>query len=183
MIPEALDGAYLDFTGADLTLLVLGSANLFGGCLRGVRLVGADLNRALLNAADLSDADLSGAWLLKADGTQCLAERARFADADLTKVMFPRAELREADLRGACLDRAFLARADLRGADLRACSFGEEGGVTSLDEARLWSARLDGAHGRVCGPVDVGEREPRLLDGPEAAAWFRRHGAPEVEIA
>jgi hypothetical protein len=75
-----------------------------------------------------------------------------------------------------------VARADLRGADLRDCSFGEAGGITSLEQAKLWSVRLDGAYGRIMGPVDVGESRPLLLDGLEATAWFAEHAAPMVAV-
>ena len=178
-----LAGSGLDFTGADLSGLLLVDAELDGANLGGVRLADANLAGARLWGANLSRADLTHSWLRKAEGRNCLARDAVFAGADFLRVNFEEADLRGADLRRARFDNAWLWRADLRGADLRDCVFGGDRTWTGLDEARLAECRVEGASGWVSGPADVGEDTPRLLAGAGLARWFAERGAPEVEAA
>ncbi|MEU8122774.1 pentapeptide repeat-containing protein [Spirillospora sp. NPDC049024] len=182
-VPPALEGDFLDFSGADLSGLDLGSAGLFGAGLEGVRLVGANLNRATLNGALLNGADLTSAVLFRAVAFECEARGAVFRGCDLIKADLSRTDMREADLRETELMAVYLARADLRGADLRDCSFGPAERTTSLSHARLAGCRVAGASGHVHGPVDVGADAPALLDGAELRDWFRSMDAPGVAVA
>jgi uncharacterized protein YjbI with pentapeptide repeats len=181
-VEHLLNGGELDFTGADLSGLDLGEAEFSGAILNGVRLVGADLFGAWLMGATLHGADLSQCNLRKAKGRTCDAQDAILRGANLDRSEFESADFRRADLSETQFASAFLASTDMRGADLRECVFGLNAGLTGLNEARLADCRVEGATGRVIGPVDVGTDSPRLLDGDELQHWFAEHGAPSVEI-
>jgi uncharacterized protein YjbI with pentapeptide repeats len=181
--PQALlDGGGLDFRGADLSGLELVEAEFSEAVLSGVRLVGADLPGAWLIAATLQNADLSGCNLRKTEGRKCDARRAIFHGANLDRSEFEDADFRRANLSKVRFFSARLPGADLRGADLRESIFGHNPRFTSFDEARLTDCRVEGAAGRVSGPIDVGVDSPRLLDGPDLQRWFADHGAPLVEV-
>jgi len=177
-----LGGSHLDFTGADLSGLLLVDAELDGANLSGVRLADANLAGAWLNGADLRGADLSRSWLRKAEGRRCIAQEAVFAGADFMRADFADAGLRQADLRRARFDNAWLPRIDLRGADLRDCVFGGDRTWATLKEARMAGCLVEGACGWVSGSVDVGEDSPQLIEGAKLAHWFAEHGAPQVEV-
>src|SRR5690348_6872809 len=83
-----LGGSHLDFTGADLSGLLLVDAELDGANLSGVRLADANLAGAWLNGANLRGADLSRSWLRKAEGRRCTAHEAVFAGADFMRADF-----------------------------------------------------------------------------------------------
>jgi hypothetical protein len=178
----SLGGYRLDFTGADLSGLQLAGAGFMEAKLIGVRLAAANLDYAWLMAADLRDADLSCCSLRKAKGRTCDARGAVLRGANLDRSEFEDSDFRRADLTGARLFSAFVYSTDLRGADLRNCVFGLSGRSTGLEKARLAGCRLEGATGRVMGPVDVGEDAPRLLDGDDLRQWFADRGAPLVEV-
>jgi uncharacterized protein YjbI with pentapeptide repeats len=186
-VSRELAGDLLDFAGADLSGLQLGSAFLFNSCLVGVRLIGTSLARATLSGADMRQADLSAADLTKAEAVECDARDASFRKANLFAADLSRADLRGADLRDTVLNSVSLFGADLRGADLRSASFRYARlGVTPDFAVKMWNARIfgcavDEAEGFLIGPLDVGEDEPHLLDGAELEAWFRERGAPKVQ--
>jgi uncharacterized protein YjbI with pentapeptide repeats len=186
-ISQELAGDLLDFAGADMSGLQLGSAFLFNASLVGVRLVGASLVRATLSGADIRNANLSEADLTKVEAVECDARDASFRKANLFAADFSRADLRGADLGEAVLNSASLFGADLRGADLRGGSFRYARlGVTpdfavKMSNARISGTAVDEAEGFIIGPLDVGNEQPYLLDGPELEAWFREHGAPKVQ--
>lgn len=177
-----LDAEDLDFTGADLSGLDLSEAILSGANLVGVRLAGADLYGAWLIGAILRGADLSGCYLRKAQGRACDAQNAILRGADLDASQFERADLRRADLREVDFAGALLTGADLRGADLRYCVFGLIGNLTGFTNARLAGSLVEGAKGKISGPVDVGVDSPQLLDGADLQRWFADRGASLVEV-
>jgi hypothetical protein len=185
--PE-LAGDLLDFAGADLSGLRLGSAFLFTSNLAGVRLIDTFLARATLSGADMRQADLSRADLTKAEAVECDARGASFRGANLFAADLCRADLRAADLRETILNSVLLLGTDLRGADLRSASLRYARlGVTPdfavrMSNARIFGCAVDEAKGFLIGPVDVGQDEPRLLDGAEVEAWFRERGAPKVQV-
>jgi len=181
-LKSILDAENLDFTGADLSGLDLSEAILSGANLAGVRLAGADLYTAWLIAAVLRGADLSRCYLRKVQGRACDAQYAILRGADLDSSQFERADLRRADLREADFAGALLTGADLRGADLRDCVFGLIRNLTGFTQARFADCVMEGAKGRIIGPVDVGVDSPRLLDGADLQRWFADRGAPLVEV-
>lgn len=181
-VTSVLDGGGLDFTGADLSGLELLEAEFSDADLSGVPLVGVHLAGSWLNDANLRNADLSHSSLRKAQARGCDAQEAVAVEADFRGAEFNRANLSRASLRGSNLGDARMLGADLRGADLRNCVMGQVGTWVSLREARMAGCLLDGAHGTVAGPVDVGTDSPQLLDGRELARWFAEHGAEQVEV-
>jgi uncharacterized protein YjbI with pentapeptide repeats len=86
------------------------------------------------------------------------------------------------DLRGALLGNVWMPGADLRGADLRGCVFGGDKSWSSFKEARMSGSLLEGAHGYLAGPIDLGTDGPRLLDGDQLRRWLAEQGAPQVEV-
>jgi uncharacterized protein YjbI with pentapeptide repeats len=144
--------------------------------------VDADLYRAWMMGAILRDADLSRCDLRKVKRRVCDARGAILRGANFDRSEFEDADFRRADLSHAQFASAFLASTDLRGADLRECTFGQNGGLTGLQRAQLADCHVEGATGRVLGPVDVGTDTARLLDGDELQHWFAEHGAPLVEV-
>jgi len=181
-LKSMLDAEGLDFTGADLSGLDLSEAILSEANLSGVRLAGADLYRAWLIGAVLRGADLSGCYLRKVEGRACDAQDAIVRGADLDRCEFEDADFRRADLREVDFAGALLTGADLQGADLRHCVFGRLGNLTGFTEVRLAGCLVEGAKGRIIGPVDVGADAPQLLDGADLERWFADRGAPLVEV-
>ena len=144
-----LDGA--DLSGANLSRVVLGGANLSRANLSGanlskVLLLGADLSGATLQSADLSranllGADLSGADLDKPDWPGKDLPGANLSGADLSRAKLSGAKLREANLSGASLFRANLFNANLSAAILRGAHLSDVNLTrTNLIEADLSEA-------------------------------------------
>jgi uncharacterized protein YjbI with pentapeptide repeats len=181
-VMEVLDAGGLNLTGADLSGLELLQAEFSEADLNGVRLVQADLDGAWLLAATLRGADLTQASLRKALGRGCDAQDAVLREADLRSAEFEGATLCRADLRKAQLAAAWFPNADLRNADLRETVFGGATSATYLTDARMAGCLLDGATGRVAGPVDVGADAPHLLDGADLQRWFADQGATGVFV-
>jgi uncharacterized protein YjbI with pentapeptide repeats len=181
-VESLLDGAGVDFTGANLSGLDLLQAMLNDANLSGVRLVGADLSGAWLIGALMRDADLSRCNLRKAQGRACDAQDAVLRGADLERSEFEDADFRRADFREAYFGRAWLFGADLRGADLRECIFGRSGYSTGFTQTRFAACLVESATGMVDGPIDVGTDSPQLLDGADLQRWFAERGAPLVEV-
>jgi uncharacterized protein YjbI with pentapeptide repeats len=181
-VESLLDGRRLDFRGADLSGLDFTEAALSEANLSGVRLVGADLYGAWLIDAVLRGADLSQCRLRKVQGRACDAQDAILCEADLERSEFENADFRRADFREAYFGRAWMLGADFRGADLRQCIFGQTRYSTGFIEAKFADCLVEGARGRVSGPVDVGADSPQLLDGADLQRWFADCGAPLVEV-
>jgi uncharacterized protein YjbI with pentapeptide repeats/energy-coupling factor transporter ATP-binding protein EcfA2 len=166
-----LEGAYLDgvkWSGVNLELSDIRSADLGEAELCGANLEQADARSACFRRADLRGAslasiravraDLSGADLRWTKAKQAIFEHAKLTAAVLIDAELPKADLRNADINqadfsGANLEDACLTGLDLRiarfeqarfgGADLRFCNF-EEMRLTAPDfhDANLQSALL-----------------------------------------
>ncbi|HUG91040.1 MAG TPA: pentapeptide repeat-containing protein [Planctomycetaceae bacterium] len=121
-------GVVLDLSGAMLSRVRLGPANLSGAdltgaCLdeadlRGANLRGAVLRRASLCGADLSDADLNAADLVKAALPGADLSRADFTAADLSDADLSEAIAIDAEFTGSVLARVILTSAHLTRARL-----------------------------------------------------------------
>jgi uncharacterized protein YjbI with pentapeptide repeats len=103
---------------------------------------GANLSGVLLFKASLTEANLSGANLSKAN-----LHDASFRRANLSKANFVGADLREADLSGANLNQANLSGANLKQADLSGANLNQANlSGANLTQADLSGANLGGAN-------------------------------------
>lgn len=178
---KGMDGADLDFRGADLAGFDLHEALFMESQLNDVRLCGADLASAWLIGTVLRGANLSGCQLHKAVCRAADAQGASFRMANLDRTQFEDADLRNTDLSGAVFGRANFFGIDLRGANLTGCSFGPKL-WTSLSDCRVAGTQVTGAHGRFDGPCDISDDDtPHLIDGDELQEWFNSRGA-QVEV-
>lgn len=172
-----LEAIGLDFRGADLSGMLLGSPWLEEAVLDGVRLAGADLVSGSLAGAWMTGADLSGCVLGKTQLDGCRARDASLRGARSWRASAYRADLGGVDLTGAHLNELGLTDADLRGAELSGAHLDR----VSFDRTRLGGCSLSGAHGSVFGSIDIGTPQaPECLDGDEMIAWLRSQGAGEL---
>lgn len=177
-----LEGAGLDFRGANLSRLDLTEADLVDANLAGVI---------------MDDATLYGAWFHRVEASACSLRRARLQEAQFRKgqlsgAIFVGALLDDAEFYGASLANAdfsetpigdvWLQGADLRNANLRGCRLGEWSSGMALRGARLGGARVEHAHGLVEGPIDVGVTSSDVRDGQALTRWFAENGAPDVRV-
>lgn len=146
-----------DFTGADLSGLVLEGADLKDTMLEAVNLAGANLRRvdlsgAVLARADLTGADLTGAKLVGANlGAAKLCGAKVTGSADLTRAVLAKADLTKVDLRGATLEGADFSEAIFADADLREVAASE---LTFLS-SDLSGAKFAGANLEKCNFLEV----------------------------
>ncbi|MYR07540.1 hypothetical protein GTV32_15065 [Gordonia sp. SID5947] len=176
-----LGGSDLDFRGADLSGLHLGGAWFANADLRGVALRESWLEGCTFSEADLRGADFTGSRLRKADLSDCQAAEAVLRGAHLQRCDLDSADLRGADLTDADCRNAFMPDVDLRSAVLRSVKFDGAESYTDLGGTRIFGATVDGASGRIAGPLDVGESQPRLVAGAVLQAWLAAHGA-QIEV-
>jgi uncharacterized protein YjbI with pentapeptide repeats len=121
-----LDSA--DFSGANLSGVLLFKANLSTADLRG-----ADLSKANIHDANLSRANLVGADLREANLSGANLSGANLSGANITEADLSGADLSTADLHGANLHGANLRGANLSGANLRGANLSK----ASLNRANL----------------------------------------------
>jgi uncharacterized protein YjbI with pentapeptide repeats len=114
---------WLDWTGSNLVVNDLYTADLAHSILAGASLIKTELGYANLKWADLSGANLHRAALNGADLSQADLSRARLSQADLTR----------AQPKGARLHGASLGGADLSGSDLS-----EAEGLQQDQLERVW---------------------------------------------
>jgi hypothetical protein len=110
-------------------------------------LIGADLNCVDLHEINLSNANLSGANLSGANLSEANLSGANLSGANLSEANLSGAKLNQTNLNGANLSGAVLLEADLRlvdlsdvdlsGAVLNRARFGENLGLTELDEQNM----------------------------------------------
>jgi uncharacterized protein YjbI with pentapeptide repeats len=167
----------MNFSGADLSGLQLQAAALNESDLRDVRARDSDLYQAWLSSANISRADFSRSDLRKVQASGCIAEGAVFSEAQLQGAVFEDANLRAAVFYGANLHSADFNGADLSRSDLRNCNLG----AADFGNSRLVDSMVDGAYGKIFGPIDVGDASG-LVSGEELQAWFTARGAGAVEI-
>lgn len=158
-----------DLTGGDLTGAWLTGSNFTETVLREAVLIDTECTEARFTRADLSNANLA----------KSSADRANFVgstltSANLAKISAMGANFHGANLSDATLSASLLAEADFSEANLARCRLGS----SSLCNAVLSHTALDGATGKILGPVVV-ETSPRriTLDGAELERWFRSRGA------
>ncbi len=173
-----LEGAGLNFSGADLHGVNLSEAYLAVADLDGVNLNNVDLNRATLTGSTLRNVNLSGAYLHKVEADECEATSADLSTANLFRASFVKADLRYASLRECQLSSTNFRQADLRNANLQRCRFGPS--PTRLSESQLFGADITDATGEIRGPIHVTGEE--ILAGAELEEWFAAHGAPNVRV-
>lgn len=167
----------MNFAGADLSDLSLQAAAFNESDLRNVRAVDSDLYQAWLSSANISRADFSRSDLRKVQAAGCVAEGAVFREAQMQGAVFEDANLRSAVFDGANLHNADFNGADLSGSDLRNCNVGS----ADFGNSRLAGSMVEGTHGSLFGPIDVGG-DACLLDGGDLQEWFTSRGAATVEI-
>ena len=141
-INKSLQGAKLN--DADLSNVILLSADMREANLKKTILTKATLCRANLNIADmegvvLNEADLSGATLVNAKLKGASLVHAKLCDAtlmgaDLTGAILTEADLSRANLTGAILTGAILIKANLSGANLQGAVLSQ---TNQLDKAVL----------------------------------------------
>ena len=141
-ITKSLQGAKLN--DADLSNVILLSADMREANLKKTILTKASLCRANLNIADmegvvLNEADLSGATLVNAKLKGASLVHAKLCDAtlmgaDLTGAILTEADLSRANLTGAILTGAILIKANLSGANLQGAVLSQ---TNQLDKAIL----------------------------------------------
>ncbi|MFI1465178.1 pentapeptide repeat-containing protein [Nocardia carnea] len=140
------------------------------------------INAALASIAAMAvhiatRADFSRSDLRKVQASGCVAEGAVFREAQMQGAVFEDANLRSAIFYGANLHSADFNGADLSGSDLRNCNVGS----ADFGSSRLAGSMVEGAHGSLFGPIDVGG-DAGLLNGDELQDWFTARGAAEVRI-
>lgn len=136
-----------DLTGANLSGIVLFSADLSGADLTGANLSRADLDSANLSGADLNDANLSKARLCSANFSRVGLSGANLSAASLFLANLNGAHLNDANLSGADLTTADLSSADLTGTNLSgAVLHGANLSSADLTGANLSGARMVGAN-------------------------------------
>lgn len=121
----------IDFSGHDVSGLMLREVSLAGSNLAGQKMSRIDLSLANLSGANLENADLSGAVL----------HQANMVGANLKGVKLVGASLKSAQLSGADLSGIDLSHVDFTGADLRHCDFRS----ANLSHTKLVGANLTGA--------------------------------------
>ena len=141
-INKDLKGAKLN--NADLSNVILLSADMRGADLKKTILTKATMCRANLSVADmqgavLNEADLTSATLVNAKLKGANLVRAKMLNAtlmgaDLTGAILTKANLRGANLTGAILTKAILIGADLSGANMQGAVLS---GTNQLDNAIL----------------------------------------------
>ncbi|MDN3460833.1 pentapeptide repeat-containing protein [Rhodococcus sp. APC 3903] len=135
--PKSWRNFYCTVTGADLTNLRLGSADLSGANLSGADLSDATLRTANLRGTILSGTILSGVNLGGAD-----LRDANLRGADLTNAMLHGAILRDVNLREADLSHALLDSASLNGTNLTDANLSG----ANLTDATLFCTILSGTN-------------------------------------
>jgi uncharacterized protein YjbI with pentapeptide repeats len=130
-----------DFSGADLSHLNLGGAELAGANFRG-----ANLNYTSLIASLLTQVNFEGANLSQASLSDATLRRANLANTVLTGAVFSGATLCTSNLSGARGERISFRRADLSNADLSEADFPwADFAKANLTATNLTGAKLDRA--------------------------------------
>ncbi len=174
--PE-LEGAHLDFRGADFSGLCLTGANFYEANLEGVQFVGSELFDTCFSHASLDNADLEGALLHDAEFNYMTACNASFRKIRSGEMMAIRSDLSGSDFSDSDLGGLSLIKCDLTNVDFRRSRFS----ATGFRNSRLYGADFRGVSGSITvGPFDVGENEPQLLKQSEFIEWLHAHGAVNI---
>lgn len=172
-----------DFRGADLSGMLLQWLFLWSSDFTNVSLEYADLFKAQLVGSDLNGANFFEANLHRTDFSECEAKGASFSSSHALRANFRGADLSCANMKEINLVKANLRSANLTDADLTGAILGpsENESHTLLSGATLIGCKVEGARGRVRGPVYI-DSLGGPVDGEDLAAWFTRNGAPEVNV-
>lgn len=158
-----------DFTGANLSEMVLSEADFTGAFLesvsfRGTDLRGAKLDGAVMAHADFTDAKLEGTSLSQSNLGHARFERASASGVDFSSATLWENDFRTADLNHANLQQGIFHKIDLRGANLshanleRACFIEAQLGGVNMTGANLITAFFYKAH---AAEVDFGGAQLR----------------------
>ena len=163
----------INLSGANLSKVVLGYANLIEANLSEANLSEADLIGATLTSAILSGADLSMAKCISA-----VFADANFSKTNLNGVNFNFANLSKVNLHGANLSGAFLNGANLMGTDL------SEANLTAaeLRAANVSYANLNGANLTRCKVHAISAWNVSLENTVQSELIITRGGEATVTV-
>ncbi|MGW0038091.1 pentapeptide repeat-containing protein [Gordonia sp. NPDC003376] len=179
-----MNGGNLDFRGADLSGLLLLGAEFSEANIEGVRFDRGLLSGAWMHQVRAREAMFRSAVMREVQSDASDFSYAVFDGAELNGSVFIASDFTGASFCGSHVSDVIFDESNLRYGDFRGCTFGTPDGRhwVSLRRARIHGVTLEGARGVVSGPVDVGDVQALMLDGPDLETWLTERGAPDLRV-